>query len=53
MSPKDTYLARREGRQKVPERHQILTTALKETYGLFVFQEQVIASCCGIWASTR
>jgi len=43
MSPKDTYLARRAGRQEVPERHQILTTALKETYGLFVFQEQVIA----------
>ena len=43
MSPKDTYLARRAGRQQVPERHAILTTALKETYGLFVFQEQVIA----------
>jgi DNA polymerase-3 subunit alpha len=41
-SAKDTYLARREGREKVPERHPILMGGLKETYGLFVFQEQVI-----------
>jgi DNA polymerase-3 subunit alpha len=42
MSPKDLYLARREGRQAVPERHDLLRVSLKETYGLFVFQEQVI-----------
>lgn len=40
---KDLYIARREGREKQPEMHPILAKHLKETYGLSVFQDQVVA----------
>jgi DNA polymerase III subunit alpha len=39
---KDLYIARRAGWEKPPERHPILMKALKETYGVPVFQDQVI-----------
>jgi DNA polymerase-3 subunit alpha len=39
---KDAYIARREGREKAPERHRVITKALTETYGIVVFQDQVI-----------
>lgn len=40
---KDTYIQRMAGWEKVPERHPILMKHLKETYGVPVFQDQVIA----------
>lgn len=39
---KDAYIERRAGWKGVPERHEILMKALKETYGIPVFQDQVI-----------
>lgn len=39
---KDTYLRRREGVEKVPERHRVINKNLQETFGLPVFQEQVV-----------
>lgn len=39
---KDAYIQRMAGWEKVPERHDILTRAMKETYGIPVFQDQVI-----------
>ena len=39
---KDAYVNRRAGWEGVPERHEILTKAMKETYGIPVFQDQVI-----------
>jgi DNA polymerase III subunit alpha len=40
---KDTYIARRAGWEEVPDRHPILMRHLKETYGVPVFQDQVIS----------
>jgi DNA polymerase-3 subunit alpha len=37
-----SYLARRFKTQRVPEQHPILARSLRDTYGLVVFQEQVI-----------
>jgi DNA polymerase-3 subunit alpha len=48
ISGKDLFIARREGREKMPERHPLLTTTLKDTYGLFIWQEQVIAVLRGL-----
>jgi DNA polymerase III subunit alpha len=39
---KDAYIQRMAGWEAVPQRHEILTGALKETYGVPVFQDQVI-----------
>ena len=39
---KDAYIQRMAGWEKVPERHEILMRALRETYGIPVFQDQVI-----------
>jgi DNA polymerase-3 subunit alpha len=38
----DDYVDRKHGRKKVAYRHPKLETILKETYGIIVFQEQVI-----------
>jgi len=40
---KETYLRRRRGQEEQPQRHPILMKHLKETYGISIFQEQVIA----------
>lgn len=40
---KDVYVSRKSGWEKVPERHPVLTKHMKETYGVPVFQDQVIA----------
>jgi DNA polymerase-3 subunit alpha len=40
---KDTYIARREGREKMPEYHPLIMKSVKETYGVIIFQEQVIS----------
>lgn len=37
------FLARREGKQEVSYPHPILSDILSETYGFFLYQEQVIA----------
>ena len=39
---KDAYISRRAGWEQVPQRHELLMRALKETYGVPVFQDQVI-----------
>lgn len=39
---KDLYIRRRAGWEQVPERHPILMSAFRETYGIPVFQDQVI-----------
>lgn len=38
----DSYLRRRSGREKVPERHEIIQAITKDTYGILLYQEQVI-----------
>ena len=40
---KDSFINRMAGWESVPERHEHLTNNLKETYGLPVFQEQVVS----------
>ena len=40
---KDAYIQRMAGWEMAPERHPILMRHLKETYGIPVFQDQVIA----------
>ena len=40
---KDTYIARRRGTEAVPEYHPLIMKHLKETFGVMIFQEQVIA----------
>lgn len=40
---KDTYIARREGREPMPEYHPLIMKTVKETFGVMVFQEQVIS----------
>ena len=40
---KDVYVERKSGWQKTPDRHPILMKHMKETYGVPVFQDQVIA----------
>lgn len=39
----ESYIKRKHGEEKIPERHQIIMDATKETYGIMLFQEQVIA----------
>lgn len=39
----DSYIARKHGREKIPARHELLDRHTKATYGIFLFQEQVIA----------
>jgi DNA polymerase-3 subunit alpha len=38
----DTYIARKEGREEVTYRHPALEPILKDTYGIIVYQEQII-----------
>ena len=38
----DTYIARKHGREKVRFEHPLVENALKETYGVTVYQEQVM-----------
>jgi DNA polymerase-3 subunit alpha len=40
---KDAYIARREGREKAPEYHPLIMRSVKETFGVIIFQEQVIS----------
>ncbi|HEV2293296.1 MAG TPA: DNA polymerase III subunit alpha [Tepidisphaeraceae bacterium] len=37
-----TYCARKHGREKVPEVHPLMDEILRETYGIMVYQEQVM-----------
>ncbi len=38
----DSYIARKHGKEKVIYAHPLLETVLKETYGIMVYQEQVM-----------
>ena len=38
----DAYIARRHGEAKVPERHEIIMTETKDTYGVLLYQEQAL-----------
>jgi DNA polymerase III subunit alpha len=38
----ERYIARRRGKEPVPERHPIIDAATKQTYGVVLFQEQVL-----------
>lgn len=38
----DTYIARKHGREKVRYEHPLVENALRETYGVTVYQEQVM-----------
>lgn len=37
-----SYVARKQGREDVPSRHAIITKATQSTYGIMLYQEQVI-----------
>lgn len=41
---KDTYLERRKDKSLRPERHPVIADATKDTYGMFIYQEQVMAA---------
>lgn len=36
------FIARRRGQQKLPQRHQLLMDVTKETYGILLYQEQIL-----------
>lgn len=38
----ERYLARRKGQEEIPQRHQIIMEETKETYGILLYQEQVL-----------
>ena len=38
----DSYLARKAGEEKPPERHSIITAVVGETHGILLYQDQVI-----------
>jgi len=40
-TPRDTYIARRDGKQKVTFKYKCLEAALKETLGICVYEEQL------------
>ncbi|MFB6354968.1 MAG: DNA polymerase III subunit alpha [bacterium] len=44
MEIRDDYLLRREGKQEVNYPHEDLEPILEDTYGLFLYQEQVMAA---------
>ncbi|MBF0848301.1 hypothetical protein IR145_12645, partial [Streptococcus danieliae] len=37
-----SYIARKHGKEKVSYLHPVLETILKETYGIIVYQEQIM-----------
>lgn len=37
-----TYIDRKHKRQEIPNRHNLINTITKDTYGIFLYQEQVI-----------
>jgi DNA polymerase III subunit alpha len=41
----ESYLARRAGREAVTYPHPLLENQLKDTYGLMIYQEDVLAAC--------
>lgn len=41
----DEYCKRKHGEAKVPNRHDLLRAHIGDTYGLFVYQEQIISLC--------
>lgn len=38
----DAYLRRKHGEEKTPERHAIITSATRDTFGILLYQDQVI-----------
>lgn len=38
----ESYIARKHGQEKMPDRHPILVEATRNTYGVLLFQEQVL-----------
>lgn len=44
----DSYIRRKHKLEETPQRHQIIETATKETYGIMLYQEQVIAILRGL-----
>lgn len=49
----DAYIARRHQEQKVPVRHPIIETITKDTYGILLYQDQVIAILRGLGMSAE
>ena len=39
----DTYIARKHKQERVPVRHELIDEVVSPTYGIFVYQEQVIS----------
>lgn len=39
----DTYIARKHKQEEVPQRHPLIDEVVSPTYGIFVYQEQVIS----------
>ena len=48
MESIDDYIKRREGKIKIDYIHQDLEPILKETYGIIIYQEQIIQIACTI-----
>lgn len=40
------YIKRKKGLAKIKHAHPLLSTVTKDTYGIFVYQEQVMAAAC-------
>lgn len=38
----ESYIKRKHGKEDIPERHSIIAMSTKDTYGIMLFQEQVI-----------
>ena len=48
MESIDDYIQRKEGKIKIDYIHKDLEPILKETYGIFVYQEQIMQTACTI-----
>lgn len=48
MDSIDEYIKRKEGKIKIDYIHKDLEPILKETYGIFVYQEQIMQTACTI-----
>jgi DNA polymerase-3 subunit alpha len=49
----DDFISRRQGYEQVPERHPIISEETKETYGVLLYQEQVIGVMKSIGLETE
>ena len=53
----DLFIARREGREKIDYIHPDLENILKPTYGIIIYQEQImqiaVTLACGVRCSTH